>query len=52
MRGLDDLEAGILQDVDEGHPDKGFVFDNENEGRGLDCGLGMPDGRESNGRRS
>ncbi len=30
--GFDDPEAGILQDVDQGHPDESFVLDHENEG--------------------
>ena len=29
MGGFDHLKAGILQNVDKGHPDKGFVFDDE-----------------------
>jgi hypothetical protein len=39
VHGLDDLEAGILQDVNQCHPNEGFVLYDENErarvGRGL-----------------
>jgi hypothetical protein len=32
MSGLNDLEAGILQHVDERHPHERLVFDDEDKG--------------------